>query len=966
MELDYFNTKDIPEVNFNSDKIFNNELENILNLLKDTSSDWKKRQSAIIKLGGISKGNYSYNTIFINLLNSKLYLYLYSQISDLRSSLMKEACRTIVLLSEVYKSSFENIVDKLFNSHMMYKLIISANKIIAENVNQAMIAIISNVKTQKTITKIHEQINLNNKESNNGIQKSPIFRLRISQQLYYVILFYSKELIIKNKRFFEDSIILFTPDASSEVRSQARKLYFKYIMIFPEEESKLEKFLENNVLKKIKEEKKLLDCGIISLDLFKDSFKSNSSNNKSISSNNKTNIINSDSKADNKENLKKLNSEEINLSNITNEDFNIVKNINENNKKVLSYNDKYKSYDISKISNSETIKNSKNLINKDSNLYNEFTYNKINTNLNKSEKLNIIDDKNDLIHLKDLKISNSNYSNELKNLVNINSDDKNINKILIHNLSDKLKSKQILQINEGYNYFNKNKEYINKNKTYLLSTIIEEVLNYSDKYLPCIIELCNYNEINEYINYKSIDFKTCNKNIIIDFIILKDQMCYNLLVTIDFLCINFSDYFHSDNIIENIYSNIIVLFSYYINSDIDYDNRINYSELIVGSIDIILFKTFNINNNINYILTLDIVFNSILDIINEYNIREINVCLYIILKYLEEKESRENVYYKYFENELNLNLLLISLQDIYCSIKNNNNDNENDLIVNILDQMNALIKLLINHNNKGFVICCNNLINNNKLDTQTPVFMDFIIKNNKDLSELILLNKNKISNNDNIQECNKINNKTNSSNNYNLDLLTLANTIESSDFYKIMNSNKQNFEAFLFAITKSTENQIDNIIDKIQYIISINCCFAKDYGPLLINRILYIAERYSEKQVYVIKILDKLYKEMESEIYIQILGKYLNERNSKLIMLKLLSHTLDCIIKIDNNNLLLLLPTFIENISNCLNHSNGEIRKETVNIFVELNSKLKKRFSIYMNKLSINHKKLIEVYINKK
>ena len=122
MDQDY---SDYKEIDFNCEKDFNSEIDEILCLTSDILKDWKDRECSIKKIGGIILGNYGENKNFLKIVNTKLTNNLIIQMNDLRSAIMKEACRVISFISENYKINFEGGALLLFSSSGIFKLICS-------------------------------------------------------------------------------------------------------------------------------------------------------------------------------------------------------------------------------------------------------------------------------------------------------------------------------------------------------------------------------------------------------------------------------------------------------------------------------------------------------------------------------------------------------------------------------------------------------------------------------------------------------------------------------------------------------------------------------------------------------------------------------------------------------------------------------------------------------------------------
>ena len=91
--LDPFNYNDIKPQNYKHKHNISSDLEQITKTLENITNDWKERESSLQFIGRILKGNQGHSDFFINYFNNKLATYIEIQLSDLRSTVMKEACR---------------------------------------------------------------------------------------------------------------------------------------------------------------------------------------------------------------------------------------------------------------------------------------------------------------------------------------------------------------------------------------------------------------------------------------------------------------------------------------------------------------------------------------------------------------------------------------------------------------------------------------------------------------------------------------------------------------------------------------------------------------------------------------------------------------------------------------------------------------------------------------------------------
>lgn len=126
-----------------------------------------------------------------------------------------------------------------------------------------------------------------------------------------------------------------------------------------------------------------------------------------------------------------------------------------------------------------------------------------------------------------------------------------------------------------------------------------------------------------------------------------------------------------------------------------------------------------------------------------------------------------------------------------------------------------------------------------------------------------------------------------------------------------------------------------------------------------------IAEFFPNQEENVFIGLTIALKFSSPEVYLQIITKYLNEKNSKNLMLQLLSQASQCIKKIVSEVLLAILPSIFDNLANCLNHKVIEVRKLAVITIVELYTNIGRDFEPYLNKLNSTHLNLVKIYIKK-
>ena len=252
-ELDPFNYADLKPQNYKSSQHLISDLEEISKKLENITNDWKERELSLQKIGKISKGNQSHSEVFIKYFNSKLCNNLEIQLSDLRSSVMKEACRITSLCSRELRLLIEPGIAQLLSQSCLFKIAGSANKVIADASSKCILNIVRYVQCFKVINNICE---IKTMKANN-------VRILCAQCLVNIISYYENNFIIKSKDIIEDTIKSLLVDANAEVRSTTRKAFILYKSRFGEEGEILFNKLGKNVQKQINEDEKNFDKNLI-------------------------------------------------------------------------------------------------------------------------------------------------------------------------------------------------------------------------------------------------------------------------------------------------------------------------------------------------------------------------------------------------------------------------------------------------------------------------------------------------------------------------------------------------------------------------------------------------------------------------------------------------------------------------------------------------------------------------------
>jgi len=208
-----YNYSDLKLLNYNSERLFSSDIDEIIKSTNEVQVDWKKREMCLKKLACISLGNYGKNPKFIKIFNSRICQNLMIQMNDLRSNLMKTACRITCLICKVLSNLIESSILTLLTKYNLYKLVSSAN-----NGNKTIFLIIKYIQSNKIINNVCE---LKDCKSN------PI-KIASAKQLMYIVFSYKNNMINKSRHLIEECMKIYMSDANGDVRSYARKIFLLY------------------------------------------------------------------------------------------------------------------------------------------------------------------------------------------------------------------------------------------------------------------------------------------------------------------------------------------------------------------------------------------------------------------------------------------------------------------------------------------------------------------------------------------------------------------------------------------------------------------------------------------------------------------------------------------------------------------------------------------------------------------
>ena len=1023
-----FDYEGIIPLNYKGKQNINDDLDEILKNTINTTIDWKKRESSIKKLGQICLGDQGNSDIFIKTFNGQLATNLGIQMADLRSSVMKEACRITSLCAKELGIAIEQGATYLLTQYVLFKIAGSANRVISDSSSKCILNLVKYVNSIKVISNICEQKSM----------KSNFVRNICGQCILYIVTCYKKNLLLKTNKILEDSMKSLLSDANGEVRATTRRAFITYRKRFQDEGDELFDNLEKNVQKQIVEDEKKYGDSIIVDSEDGGEINFENSKNKSYLYGTSSKPKSHEVKYNNKDNInidkpcstfqKEFKSEELNYNENDDDDGNDI----ESNIYSKQFSDTTEF--------SENLQNEKNEEKANANLYtnmNQNTNTNINTNKLKAKgnksfkgketvnpnnafaKTTKLNNKELLKKLND-KFYNSNLQNSENTMNNnyINSNDTNLEKEKEKEKNNYEQQKTTKQYNTSLNKRAKPKKIVNKSNNINNTNNTNNINNISNNNNnqnnnndinnnKNIINSNNYTQNKQQTNNISTINKTNNSNINnyiqnnsnindnFNININKDSMEYKIIDKINQL---------------SIYNNIkekIKIFQYLFNSfndiltDVNNISDITLRQFVDVHIEYIIYEDKAlteqlIKNLMRMIFYMTQIFTSndirlivkILMIKINIGEKSISKLSYELLDLIRKKWKIEDIYNGIFslleEKKIGYNDVCyeyLTLLVIYCgSIFEDINYFRKIIEIICIGDMNSkkigkLIEALYKNNQKNFV----QVLQEQNYENQKKLL--FFLQDKIDsIYNEVKQNQNEIQKNNNNNTSGKIKKnidpKANAYNNNELD--EIKKYIENGNvksFLDYLDDNRAYLPKFLMLLTDekySNPKYIKNILNFIYSLISMSDNLSRDLSQnmeILIDQLInFLLMNINNSFIVdmVKEIFNIIPSKINSEKYYKSISKYLNNQTNVILLQNLLMCIKNNIINEKSKNLEKQLPFFINGILNLLNHPSSDVRKYAVYCCVELYMVLEHKFDVYLEMLPKSQQNLINLFIKKK
>jgi CLIP-associating protein 1/2 len=219
--------KPVEPIKVHSEKELLREFEKIAATLVP-EKDWSLRIAAMQRIEALVYGGAIDYPSFLMLLK-QLVPPLSTQLSDRRSSIVKQACHLLNILSKELLGDFEPCAELFIP--MLFKLVVITVLVIAESADTCIKTILRNCKVARILPRIVDTAKND---------RSAILRARCCEYALLVLEYWADAPEIQRSAdLYEDMIKCCVADAMSEVRATARTCYRMFAKTWPERSRRL-------------------------------------------------------------------------------------------------------------------------------------------------------------------------------------------------------------------------------------------------------------------------------------------------------------------------------------------------------------------------------------------------------------------------------------------------------------------------------------------------------------------------------------------------------------------------------------------------------------------------------------------------------------------------------------------------------------------------------------------------------
>ena len=947
---DPFDYRDIIPLDFKSKSGLPQVFDEIYKNTENTKIDWRKRELALKKIGRICLGNQGKSETFLQFFNGQIYPNLDIQLGDLCSSLMKEACKIISLCARELGTLIESSMVHMMTQYVLFKIAGNSNKVISENSSRCALNIVKYVHSVKIIINICEQ----------KVLKANVVRVLVAQCIYYIMCLYKKNLIMKTIGILLDTIKSLLSDPNSEVRLTTRRVFLAYKKRFPEDAENFYNELEKNIQKQINEDEKIYwDFTFIKVDNSTDS----NLNPNPITSEKKNKILYSNEKISKSEEVKynqKISTEEKDIKEIHND---INDNNNNNNDIDINNNDELNN--MSNINNLE-----ENEINKVNEVKvveenkKEFKFTNLNLlrkqKLEKSKRANKSQQKKQIT--KNLLKSPIKEASSDKTEKEINSEHKHKNSNDLNNNNDNNNLEKNNILNSPRNKTNKKKTQTEE-KILILVKKLDETSNASDKLLVFQYLFNDFTQILNDINKFSEVSVRKFIDIHIEFLgaeekSLVSQIIKNLMRMVFYMNQIFNNY-DLESIIK-----LLMIELKKSNSESNIDKSLK--KLIIQLYEVMIRKCNNeelLKILFSLIKETDNENTSEYNPYNDYDYESLYDWIALLVPSCGNIFNNLNNFKKYFKKVCLADINSVKIKHLIDILYKTYNDN---FIQAYNDETESNKNKILSLMEKNKSIYYQDLIDKLKNKTQTQSQAQPQTQPQKRYSIISDINNN------------YLNNLTYDASEYEEipeEIISYLETGDIDSFKVYLQEHKNLVPSFLLLLSDPKFNEKKYVINLANFtyslISSVNI-FISDLETcieLFINQVIHLLLTNKKNNVIIEtmkEILMIIPFKLNPDKYFKTISQYLHMRNDPLLLESLLMSIKNFILNKKTENLEKMLPYFVEEIINLLNHQTKEVKEQAVYCCVEIILVIGHKFDVYFDNLPKNQQNLINLFVKKR
>ncbi|KAL6903536.1 hypothetical protein ACP4OV_004349 [Aristida adscensionis] len=234
--------KPVEPVKVHSEKELLREFEKIAATLVP-EKDWSLRIAAMQRIEALVYGGAIDYPSFLMLLKQLIHP-LSTQLSDRRSSIVKQACHLLNVLSKELLGDFEPCAEQFIP--VLFKLVVITVLVIAESADTCIKTILRNCKVARILPRIIDTAKND---------RSAILRARCCEYALLILEYWADAPEIQRSAdLYEDMIKCCVADAMSEVRATARTCYRMFSKTWPERSRRLFMTFDHNIQRIINDE----------------------------------------------------------------------------------------------------------------------------------------------------------------------------------------------------------------------------------------------------------------------------------------------------------------------------------------------------------------------------------------------------------------------------------------------------------------------------------------------------------------------------------------------------------------------------------------------------------------------------------------------------------------------------------------------------------------------------------------